>query len=157
MENSFGPHSPGGLRYVGECAIAIVVEEMALADSGNENVVEAVVVVVADGHTESEERNAEAGFARHVGKGAVMIVVVELQAWSAPFLQWPGPVLAVDQQDVGPAVVVVIDESAARAHGFRQPFLSKGSVVVGEVDAGLGGDVAEGDVLLRVALRLASD
>jgi hypothetical protein len=60
-------------------------------------------------------------------------------------------VLAVDEQDVGKAVVVVIDEGAAGAHGFREPFFSEGSVVVGEVDARLGGDVAEGDVLLRAA------
>ena len=59
-----------------------------------------------------------------------------------------GPVLPVDQQNVGPAVVVVVDESAAGAHGFGQPLFSEGSVVVGEVDAGLGGDVAEGDCAL---------
>src|SRR4029077_18972021 len=137
-----------GLGDVGKSAIAIVVEEMALADSGNENVVEAVVVVVADGDSESEERNAEAGLARHVGEGAVMIVVVELQRGRAVF-GMAGPVLAVDEQDVGKPVVVVIDERAAGAHGFREPFLSEGSVVVREVDAGLGGDVAEGNLCRR--------
>ena len=58
----------------------------------------------------------------------------------------PGPVFAVDQQNVGPAIVVVVDEGAARAHGFRQLFLSEGAVVVGEVNAGLRGDVAECDL-----------
>jgi hypothetical protein len=61
-----------------------------------------------------------------------------------------GPILAVDKQDVGKAVVVVIDEGAARAHGFREPLFSEGSVVMGEVDTGLGGDVAEGDAVLRM-------
>ena len=79
-----------------------------------------------------------------------MVVVVELQGGRAVFgVAWP--VLAVDEQDVGKAVVVVIDECAAGAHGFRKPFLSEGSVVVGEVDAGLGGDIAESDVFLRVS------
>src|SRR6267154_4104790 len=57
-----------------------------------------------------------------------------------------GPVLAIDQNNVGPAVVVVINEGAARAHGFGKIFLPEGRVVVGEVDSGLGGDVAEGDL-----------
>ena len=85
-----------------------------------------------------------------------MIVVVELQGGcAARFMDGcvAGPVLAVDEEDIGKSVVVVIDERAAGAHGFRQPFFAEGSVVVREVDAGLGGDVAEGDVLLRMARR----
>src|ERR1019366_6845614 len=127
---------------------AVVVEEMALADGGNENVVEAVVVVVADRDAQSEEQNAQARLARYVGESAVVIVVVELQGGRAVLgVAWP--VLTVDQQDVGKAVVVVIDERAAGAHGFREPFFSEGSVVVREMNAGLRGDVAEGNVLLR--------
>ena len=61
----------------------------------------------------------------------------------APLLDVTRPVRAVDEQDVGPAVIVVVDEGAAGAHGFGQPLFPEGSVVVGEVDAGLGGDVAE--------------
>src|SRR5947209_3427035 len=52
-----------GLGDVGESAVAIVVEEMVLADGGNENVVEAVVVIIADGDAQSEEGNAEARLA----------------------------------------------------------------------------------------------
>src|ERR1700716_4191260 len=43
-----------GLGDVCESSVAIVVEEMALTDGGNENVVEAVVVVVPDGDAESK-------------------------------------------------------------------------------------------------------
>ncbi len=66
----------------------------------------------------------------------------------APLFGVAGPVVSIDQQDVGEAVVVVVDEGAAGAHGFRKPLFPESSVVVSEVDAGLGGDVAEGDVLL---------
>src|SRR5271157_1369209 len=84
-----------GLGHIGESAVAVVVEEMALADGGNENVVEAVVVVIADRDTHPKKRNAEARLARYVGEGAVMVVVVELQRGRAVF-GVAGPVLAVD-------------------------------------------------------------
>src|ERR1700751_1845134 len=56
-------------------------------------------------------------------------------------------IFAVHEQDIGVAVVVVVKEGTARAHGFGKPFFSEGSVVVREVQAGLGGDVFECDVL----------
>ena len=71
----------------------------------------------------------------------------------APLLAMAGPIPTVDQQDVGPAVVVIVNEGATRTHGFGQPFLAEGAVIVGEMDSGLGGDVAEGDVLLGSAFR----
>ena len=82
MENSFGPHMPGGLGHIGECAVAVVVKEMALPERGDEEIVVAVVVVVADRHAQAEHRNRQPGFASHVGESAVVIVVIELQAWS---------------------------------------------------------------------------
>ena len=93
MENSFGPHKPGGLGYIGESSVAVVVEEMALADGSNKDVVEAVVVVIADRDAHAEERDVQSGFARHVREGAVAIVVVELQGCRAGFCEmrrWPG-------------------------------------------------------------------
>ena len=74
-----------------------------------------------------------------------MVVVIELQDGLGTGVS--RPVFAVDEQDVGPAVVVVINERAARAHGFRQIFLAEGAVVVGEMDSGLSGDVTELDLL----------
>src|SRR5207244_7563036 len=61
----------------------------------------------------------------HVAEGSVLIVVVELGR-SRAHLGVPGPVFTVDQQNVGIAVIVVIDEGAAGAHGFRQVFFSEG-------------------------------
>src|SRR2546426_7539739 len=43
---------------------------------------------------------------------AVVIIVIELQRGFRACVS--GPVLAVDEDDVGPAVVVVVDEGAAR-------------------------------------------
>ena len=141
---------PQSCRFgdIGESAVAVVVEEMALADSRDEDVVEPVVVIIADGNTESEERNAKARFARHIRESAIVVVVVELERSRTGF-GVSRPILAVDEQNVRPTVIVVIDERATWTHGFRQPFLPKGSVVVSEVDASLRGDVAEGNALLR--------
>ncbi len=79
-----------------------------------------------------------------------MIVVVELQGGRA--VRRMGRrvarrVLPVDEQDVRVSVVVVINERTARTHRLRQPFLSEGSIVVREVNARLGSDVAEGNGL----------
>src|SRR3954452_20118319 len=103
---------------------------MTLTDSGDENVVEAVVVIVAHCRAESEERNAEAGFTSHICECAIVIIVKELRRGGAVFLM-AGPVLSVDDEDVGIAVVVVVDERAAGAHCLRQPFFSERAVVVG--------------------------
>src|SRR5438046_1651625 len=54
-----------------------------------------------------------------------------------------GPVHAVDEKNVRPAVVVVVDEGHAGAHGFREIFCAEGAVVVEEMDSGLWRDVAE--------------
>ena len=57
-----------------------------------------------------------------------------------------GPVHAVDQQDVLPAVVIVIEERAAGAESFGEEFAAVGAGIVVEVDAGGGGDVYQAEV-----------
>src|SRR5271156_4564624 len=74
------PPQSRGFRDVGKGSVAVIVEKMALADGGNEDVVEAVVVVISDRNAHPKERNAEAGLASHVGEGAIMIVVIKLQS-----------------------------------------------------------------------------
>ena len=54
-----------------------------------------------------------------------------------------GPVFAVDQKNVGKSVIVVIDESAAGAHGFRKILFPERAIVVGEVDAGIVRDIVK--------------
>ena len=48
-----------------------------------------------------------------------------------------GPVGAVDQQNVLPAVAIVVKKGAAGAQRLGQEFSAEGSAVVLEVDAGL--------------------
>ena len=57
----------------------------------------------------------------------------------------PGPVHAADQEDVLPAIVVVVQEGAAAAQRFREQAASVGAAVVAEVEAGCRGDVDEAE------------
>ena len=53
------------------------------------------------------------------------------------------PVHGVDDQNVLPAVVVVVEEARAVAHGFRQIFFPEGPGVVFEVNPSLFGYVGK--------------
>src|SRR5262249_42286441 len=105
-----GPRDTGPFRDVSEGAVAIVVIEDVFAEVGDEQVLEAVVVVIANANALSPAGVDETGFDRDVGKGAVAIVLEQMtggglaggKAFEAG---------AVDEEDVKPAVVVVVVES----------------------------------------------
>src|SRR5262249_4232921 len=67
------------LRNIRESAITVVVKESALTDCSDENVVVAIVVVVANGDSHSVHADRQSGFLGDVCKRTVAIVVVELQ------------------------------------------------------------------------------
>src|SRR5207247_2665472 len=95
----------GGLD---EGSFAGVAKEAALADASDENVGEAIVVVIADGHAHSVHLDVKPHAFGDIGKSAVAIVAVETQG-RAPALV-AGPVHAIDEQNVLPAVGVVIQK-----------------------------------------------
>src|ERR1700677_1791398 len=101
---------------------------MILAERRNKNVVVAVVVKIADGHAHAVQFHAQPGFLRYIGKRPVLIVVIQRQR--GVLAHMPRPVHTVDEHDVLPAIVVVIDEADAGAHGFREPFLSENTRIV---------------------------
>ena len=106
-----------GFRRVHERALAGVAEQPVLADAGDKHVGEAVVVEVADGDAHAVQLDVEACGARDVGERAVPVVAIEAQRRS--LLLVAGPVHAVDEQDVLPAVGVVVEERAARRRVSR--------------------------------------
>src|SRR5246127_3907628 len=75
-----------------------------------------------------------------------MIVVIKLQSGGGR-VGMSRKIFAVNQADVGICVVVVVAEGASGSHGSGERLLAEGAVVVGEVDSGLGGDIAELDLL----------
>ena len=62
-------------RYVGKCAVMIVMVEAVFAEVGNVDIGPAVVVVVRHGHAESPAFIGDASFFRDIGKRSVVIVV----------------------------------------------------------------------------------
>src|ERR1043166_1632816 len=114
---------------IGERAVAVVVIKNRVAVGGHEDIGEAVVVIVGDRYAHAE---SAAGYARgfgHVGERAVAIVLVERVAnrlFRLEEIAWP----AIDQVDVHPTVVVVVQECAAGAHRLRQVMLGRCGVVV---------------------------
>src|SRR5271157_1045947 len=130
---------------VGERAVAVVVIEDVLAEVGNEQVIPAVVVVVADANALPPAGVAQASFRRHVGECAVTIVAKQMRsgftAGGKTFQARP-----VHQKDVEPSVVVVIVEGYAASGGFEQVLVLVLSAEDGlHVQPGFAGNVDEAD------------
>ena len=61
-------------RDVGERPVSVIVVEGVAAYAGYENVLKAVVIVIADGHADVETLASQASLFRHVSKSAIAIV-----------------------------------------------------------------------------------
>ena len=120
-------------------------KEPALPEGTDEDIIVAIVVVVADRDTQSEYGDGESSFAGHVGESTVAVVVIELERGNGALVA--RPVFAIHDQDIGIAVVVIINKGTAWAHSFWKPFLAERAIVVDEVNAGLSGNVAELNLL----------
>ena len=98
---------------------------------GDEEVREPVVVEVADRDAHPVQLDVEARRARDVGERAVPVVAVQPQRRPLPLVT--GPVHAVDEQDVLPAVGVVVEERAAGPERLGQQLAAVGAAVVAEL------------------------
>src|SRR5579862_10046172 len=107
-------------------------EEAVAFEGGDVNVVEAVVIEVANGDADAVHFDVESAAGGDIGEGAVLIVTVErAEGFSAA----RRPVLAVDEEDVAPAVTIQVDECRSRTERFRKVFLAGLPGVVDKVDA----------------------
>ena len=77
----------------------------------------------------------------HIRKSAVAIVTVELE--SRTLTRVPGPIGTVHQQNVLPAIVVVIEKRATGAKRFRKQLAPVRSIVMLEIYSGGTGHVGE--------------
>src|SRR5205814_456719 len=130
---------------VGEGAVAVVVVEDVFPEVRDEEIVEAVVIVIADADALSPAGMKQAGFGGDVGESAVAIVFEKMiGGFLAGGKTFEAP--AVDEKNVQPAVVVIIVEGDAAAGGFEKIFIF---VLAAEngfgVEAGFARDVEEGN------------
>ena len=145
-----GLEQAGAFRDIGERAVAIVVIENVLAVVGDEEIVIAVVVVVADAAGLSPAgADVEAGTFGDIGEGAVAIVFEETAMRFLAFgktLEAP----AIDEEEIEPAVVVIVVEGEAAAGGFEEIFVFADAAENGfNVEAGTFDDVDERDAERR--------
>src|SRR5262249_58256514 len=102
----------GGGRDIGEGAVAVVPVEDVGPQRGHKDVDEAVIVVVAERTPHSVRGTADAGLLGYVRELSGAVVVEELVLPRR-----------VDEVDVEPAIVVVVEEPAPGSHGLDDVFL----------------------------------
>jgi hypothetical protein len=139
-------------RDVNECALAGVAKQPVLSDARDQEVRKTVVVEIPDGDAHAVHLDVETRAARHVRKRAVAVVAVQTERRSLPLM--PGPVHAVDEQNVGPAVGVVVDERAAGAERFGQQLPAISAAVMAKADAGCGRHIGEAETRRGLRRRL---
>ena len=96
------------LGNVRELAAALVVEEAIAIERRDVNVVLAVVVVIADSHSDSVDLDIETAAARDIGERPVVVIAIERGGGSIRPLGVQS--LLFYQQNVNPAIPVRIDE-----------------------------------------------
>src|SRR6266404_3421402 len=122
----------GGFSYISESAVSVVMEEMALAKGADENVVVAIVVIVADCNPHAKHGDGKPGLLGYVSERAVVVVVIKLESGSISGPGVAGPIFSVHQKNVRITIVVVINEGSSRPHSLWEVFLAESAVIVDE-------------------------
>ena len=108
---------------------------------GDEQIVEPVVVVVADGDGRGPAGAGQAGLVRHVRERAVAVVLVEAIGRPGRRALETG---AAQDEEIEPAVVVVVEKRHSAAHHFDDVVLAVDAAVDDRVrQPCLRGDVGE--------------
>ena len=129
----------GFFGYIGECSIAIVAIQLVLSEVGAEKILKTIIVIVSDADAGCPANRLQAGLLSHVSEGAVALVFVEPVgcAEGRAFQASAGK----DEQ-IYPAIIIVINEGAAAAGRFENVFLAFHAAVDDWfAQAGRGGDI----------------
>src|SRR5260370_29257910 len=115
----------GFLCHVEEAAMAFVVEKMIATDSGDENVGQAVIVIIADGDAHPVKTYLETGTGGNVWKMPVAVIVVKRHGGRLfAFRHMARPIGGIDEQQILAARVVVVEKSPATAHRLVQQLIA---------------------------------
>src|SRR5438874_1905467 len=104
----------------------------------------AVIVIVADCNPESPAAVVECGFRSYIAECAVVVVAVELSGVTFARVHI-FQVRTVDQVNVHPAVVVIVEHGDAATHCFHDVTLFESTAGKMEIDSGGASNVGEGD------------
>jgi hypothetical protein len=104
---------------VREGSVVVIAVETILAEVGDVEVGPAVIVEVCDRNAEPPSVVGDASFSRDIGEGTVVIVVKERSVGWSGFSGESVVSGAVDQVDVEPAVVVVVEQGDSGADLFE--------------------------------------
>ena len=123
-------------RYIRERPIAIVAIQDSAIEIGNIKIFIAVVVVVANGHSETPSTVSQSRLCADVDKCTVMIVAIKLAGVAlAGANVFQGR--SVDQQDVHPTIIVIVEHRDTAAHGLHDVLLF--GTATGEMENDSGG------------------
>src|SRR6185437_7600663 len=128
-------------RHVGECAIPVVAVEDVLAPVSDEEVFEAIVVVVANGNGARPSFANKPGLFGDIGESAVAVVLIKAIGRA---LRRALQASAVECENIEPTVVVVIEKRDAAADHLQDVILLVGIPVdVRCRESGLIRDIGE--------------
>src|SRR5260370_19917443 len=104
-------------------------------DTGYVNIFIPIIVVVSDGDSDAIHFDGQPSLSRDIRERAVLVIVIKREKGFSRFVF--RPVHRIDEQDVLPAVIVIIEKGTARTNRFRQILFPKRSAIVFEVYPGL--------------------
>src|SRR5581483_2372128 len=99
-------------------AVRLVVVKDHLAQVSDEQVIEAVVIEISDGAAHAEAGSGESYLLGDIAERAVAVVTIELAGRQPGGARWGLDGTVLDQEEIGPAVVVVVDPGEPAAHGL---------------------------------------
>jgi len=145
-------------RHITECAVAIVAIERVAPVVGDEDVAVAVVLDVADDAGHPVAAVATSGRVGHVAEGAVAVVAIKMIADAdmsifGRLIVQSLQVAAIDQVEIQPAVLVVVEEGASGAGRLDDVAHLRVSEAVLKADAGGRGNIDEDRQVGRLGLR----
>ena len=132
-----------GLRDFGEPPASGIAIQGVRPDVGDVEVDQSVVVDVSGARAHPVVAVLDVRAGRHILEGPVAAVSIQAVT-GAPRDRRIGERPAVNEKHVEPAVVVEVEEEAARPHDFREELLLAGAVDVNEIQSGRGGDISKG-------------
>src|ERR1700760_318161 len=100
-------------------------EETVFAVVGDVEIVVAVVVVIADAYTLAPAGYVQSSSFGDVGECAVVVVVIKVAGVGRAVARIGVKHAAINEEDVGPAVVIVVEDGDTAAGGLEDVLLNR--------------------------------